>query len=115
MRRFILVGLLAASCASPYGQKVTILLSDETVDCVTPNGETKAYATLELDQPEDFYQSEVVSQVDGTAYLLPATRDGTTVTYECPTGFASLIVRHATVLQAKRDGATSAPSGSNAP
>ena len=115
MRRFILVGLVATACSTPFGQKVTVLLTDETVDCVTPNGETKAYATLELEQAEDFYQSEVVSQVDGTAYLLPATRDGTTVTYECPSGFGSLIVRHATVLQAKRETTTGSPSGATAP
>lgn len=115
MRRFILVGLVATACATPFGQKVTILLTDETVDCVVPNGETKGVATLELDQPEDFYQSEVVNQTDGTAYLLPATRDGTTVTYECPSGFDTLIVRHATVLQAKRGGATDTPSGADAP
>ena len=115
MRRFILVGLVATACSTPFGQKVTVLLTDETVDCVTPNGETKAYATLELEQAEDFYQSEVVSQVDGTAYLLPATRDGTTVTSECPSGFGSLIVRHATVLQAKRETTTGSPSGATAP
>ena len=115
MRRVILVGLVATACSTPFGQKVTVLLTDETVDCVTPNGETKAYATLELEQAEDFYQSEVVSQVDGTAYLLPATRDGTTVTYECPSGFGSLIVRHATVLQAKRETTTGSPSGATAP
>ncbi len=115
MVRFILVGLVATACATPFGQKVTVLLTDETVDCVTANGDTKAYATLELDQPEDFYQSEVVSQVDGTAYLLPATRDGTTVTYECPADFSSLIVRHASVLQAKRPTTGGSPSSATAP
>lgn len=115
MLRFILVGLVTTACATPYGQKVTILLTDDTIDCVVPNGETQAVATLQLDQPEDFYQSEVVNQTDGTAYLLPATRDGTTVTYDCPAGFDTLVVRHATVLQAKRNAATDSPSGAAAP
>lgn len=114
MYRFILVGLMAAACTTPFGQKVTVLLTDETLSCVTPTGGGDAVASLELDQPEDFYQSEVIDQETGVAYLLPATREGTAVTFECPDGFSELIVRHATVLQAKQDYGTTPTTGGGA-
>lgn len=101
MPRFLLVVLLSSACASPFGQKVTVLLNDDIIDCVAPKKGGVATATIELDQPEDFYQAELVSADKSEGILLGARRVGTTVTFECPDGLDSLVVRHATVLQAK--------------
>lgn len=109
--RFCLLFLALGACSTPFGQKVTILLSDREVDC-QERSDGKLIATLELDQLEDFYQVELVDSQTDEAYLLPAVRNGREVTFECPEGFESLLVRHATILQALREnGSTGSSSG----
>ena len=105
-RSVLLLALLTPACITSYGQKVTVLLTDEEITCVDPGDGNPATASLTLEQVDDFYQVELVDPDGGTAHQLSAVRKGRDVTFQCPDGFDTLIVRHASILQAKKDGAT---------
>lgn len=102
MRHLVPLLLLAATgCATPIGQKVTVLLSDRQIPCQsTPDGR---YAELELDARDDLFQLSYVNEKTDEAVIRGARREGTTVIYACDDDEETLVVRHATILQARAE------------
>jgi hypothetical protein len=60
---------------------------------------TPDVATLELAAPDDFYLVQFEDPNTGLVQTLPSFRTGTTVEFDCPTGYEELVVRTASVLQ----------------
>ena len=101
--------LLTTACATQPGQKVTVYLTTREVVCID-DGAGGTEAKLTLDQREDFYLAEF-STSSGSTFTLDGVRDGLTVTFPCPKGITNFKVRHATVIQSRRDyGNSGAPA-----
>lgn len=106
----LLLAVLGSGCLTPAGQKVTVLLTDRTLPCEAADGERRT-AILELSQEDDFYQAPLVEKSTGFVRTLAGTRNGLTVTFECPSSVDELLVRHATILQSRADVGTDSGTG----
>ncbi len=100
MTRWLLLSLCLPACSVVDGQKITVLLRDREVECVTAGDGTRV-GRLTLDQPDDLYVAELVNFEGDDAVSIPSTRTNKEVVFECPEGFDGFVVRHATVLQAR--------------
>lgn len=100
MSRWLPLVVLLPACSVLDGQKVTVLLRDREIDCVVSEAGPRV-ARLTLDQEDDLYLAELVNVEGDEAFALEATRNGRDVIFDCPDGYDTLIVRHATVLQSR--------------
>ncbi len=122
---FSLIGL--AGCVTPVGQKVTVLLLNDTVPCSGPAfagpgtegpDYTSAYpasATVVLDQVDDLYMLQFNASNADVGHSRPTLRNGLEVTVPCTAGESELIIRRASILQARSSDETTSPGGSSTP
>lgn len=108
---FVCAALLLSGCVVSQGQKVTVLLLDETIPCEGANPDPTA--TLALDQADDLYQVQVKEVDTGKVYTLAGVREGLQVTFTCPAGFTELLVRHGTILQERVNSQGTSGTASN--
>lgn len=134
--RFLIVASATSACITPVGQKVTVLLTNETVTCNGPAFEgpstegpdyTTAYptsATLLLEQTDDLYMLQFEATNADRGFTRPSLRNGLEVTLPCVQGETELVVRRATILQARAEsgddggssgGSSNPPPGGGAP
>ena len=96
----LLFGLSA--CTVPAGQRISAQLLEETLECASPGDGAPPVAVLELDREDDLYVAEVQENATGRILALPGERAGTTVTFTCPAGLGSFVVRRAIIQNAER-------------
>jgi hypothetical protein len=101
MRMLIGFALLLTACATPYGQKVRVLLVDHEAKCNEADG--VLLASIELAQERDFYLAEVIDSSTGDAFIVPSVRLGTQVVFTCPAGIELITVRTASVLSSSEE------------
>ncbi len=101
MRCCVIALVALGACTVPAGQRVRALLQDEVLTCQDVEGVN--LATLRLEQAEDLYVAEFAVGDSGKHQVLGAERDGLDVTFVCPEGLDTLLVRRISVLQAKQD------------
>ncbi len=109
------LALALGGCPTLYGQKVSALVVDQQVDCITPVGGGDAVAILTLEQPDDLYLFETTTLEGDASFAQPAVRVDREVTFTCPEGFDRVFVRTITVLSKRVEGETLAPPSSAPP
>lgn len=115
--RPLLLATTLSACITPVGQKVTVLLTNETVSCDGPAFEgpategpdyTTPYpasATLILEQVDDLYMLQFEATNADRGFTRPSIRNGLEVTLPCVQGETQLVVRRASILQARSEAA----------
>lgn len=110
------------ACVTPAGQRVSVLLLNETVICngpafPGPRSEgpdyTNAYPTsgvVVLDQTDDLYMLEFTATNADQGHTRPTIRNGLEVVVPCLAGEETLTVRRASILHSRRDGPSSGGS-----
>jgi len=111
----LLLSTSLAACVTPVGQKVTVLLTNETVTCDGPAFEgpgtegpdyTSAYpasGVVLLEQTDDLYMLQFQATGADRGFTRPTVRNGLEVIVPCVQGESELVVRRASILQARTE------------